>query len=128
MRGDSLYGYAFYANGNAGQALDRSGFVKAMLFVDYFLPANQRVVRCYNGLTNTSTGDCGFKVKVLNPGEYEVDFGFPVYDRFYSLTVVSPVSARVGSKSSTPNVLYVYTKEIPGIPFQDNSKFYLIVY
>src|SRR5262249_16332482 len=60
--GESTTGYAMYADGNAGQARDKGGLVKAMLYVDPFLPADQYIVRCYNGITNSSTGNCGFSV------------------------------------------------------------------
>ena len=39
--GTSEAGYAMYANGNAGQARDKGGFAKAMLYVNPFLPADQ---------------------------------------------------------------------------------------
>ena len=41
VTGVSAWGFAMYANGNAGQARDKGGFIKAMLFVDPFLPADQ---------------------------------------------------------------------------------------
>jgi hypothetical protein len=75
---------AFYADGNARQSIDKGGFVKAMLYVGPL-----RITRCFNGINNTSSGDCGFVVTEPlghNAGVYRIDFGFPVYDRFVSLT------------------------------------------
>jgi hypothetical protein len=43
---------------------------------------------CYNGMTNSTTGNCGFVV--TQPlgfvGVYRINFGFPVSDRFVSIT------------------------------------------
>jgi hypothetical protein len=49
-----------------------------MIYVDPFLPAAQYIVRCYNGISNSSTGNCGFSVVRTNPGNYMINFGFPV--------------------------------------------------
>jgi hypothetical protein len=76
----SASGTAVYADGNARQSLDKGGFVKAMLYVK-----NGGIVRCFNGINNTSTDGCGFVV-TRNEGLYRINFGFPVSDRFVSLT------------------------------------------
>ncbi len=71
--------------GNGGQSRDKSGFVKAMVYVDQ----NGVIVRCFNGITGTLTGSCGFTVsrQTGNPsGAYLIDFGFQVNDRFIAVT------------------------------------------
>ena len=71
--------------GDAVQDRDKGGMVKAMLYVDgtQLVP---RILRCYNGITGASTGNCGFTVSWLSRGTYEVSFGFQVSDRFVSVT------------------------------------------
>jgi hypothetical protein len=89
MYGQSGGGAAVHAEGNATQARDKGGFVKAMAYIDPFLPADQYVVRCYNSQANgpaASTPNCGFTVTRINPGWYQINFGFNVADRFISLT------------------------------------------
>ncbi len=68
--------------GNAVQDRDKGGIIKAMLYVG----GNGALVRCYNGVSGASTGNCGFTVERLTDGLYEVNFGFQVTDRFISLT------------------------------------------
>ncbi len=72
--------------GNAAQDRDKSGMVKAMLYVDgnVFPPS---ILRCYNGITGASTENCGFTINRTSAGFYEVNFGFQVSDRFISIAV-----------------------------------------
>ena len=127
VTGESTTGFAVYANGNAGQARDKAGLVKAMIYVDPFLPADQYIVRCYNGLTNSSTGNCGFTVTRTAAGAYIVNFGFKVDDRFYSLTT-QIVQAFSGASNDPANSNVVWVNIIDS-DFQGfDSKFYLIIY
>lgn len=86
--GKGTTGFAMFADGNAGQARDKGGFVKAMLFV----LATGLITQCYNGTTGASlTGvqtftGCGFTVTRFTAGGYGIDFGFQVNDRFVSVT------------------------------------------
>lgn len=79
-------GRALHADGNATQAADKAGMVKAMLYVG----PDGTIIRCYNGITGASTpADCNFKVtRPFGPNIsiYQIDFGFPVRDRFISVT------------------------------------------
>jgi hypothetical protein len=85
--GQAASGAAIHAQGNASQARDKGGFVKAMAYIDPFLPANQYVVRCYNSqLSAASTSPCGITVERFDSGQYWIDFGFKVDDRFISVT------------------------------------------
>jgi hypothetical protein len=68
--------------GNTVQDRDKGGMMKAMLYVSSL----GTIVRCYNGVSGASTGNCGFAVVRTSDGFYEVDFGFQVSDRFVSLT------------------------------------------
>ncbi len=70
---------------NVTQNRDKGGTVKAMLYVNQ----NGTIRRCYNGITGSSTGNCGFTVTHgfggITQGEYVIDFGFQVSDRFISI-------------------------------------------
>ncbi|NOT61561.1 MAG: hypothetical protein HOP19_15195 [Acidobacteria bacterium] len=81
-------GRAIFAEGDVAQSRASNGLVKAMLYVNPFLPADRYIVRCYNGVTGASTGNCGFTVtrSFSYPGHYTVTFGFQVDDRFVSVT------------------------------------------
>lgn len=82
-------GTALHADGNATQAHDKGGFVKAMAYIDPFLPEGQYVVRCYNSSqagNASSTSPCGITVTRGIPGNYTINFGFNVEGRFISLT------------------------------------------
>lgn len=71
-------GRAFYAEGNVTQTLSSGGLVKAMIYVD----PNGGISRCYNALTNSSTGGCGFIVTRTDAGKYTINFGFQIDNRF----------------------------------------------
>jgi hypothetical protein len=68
--------------GNATQSSTSSGLIKAMLTVN----SNGTIERCYNGVTNSSTGNCGFAITMPLSGVFRIDFGFPVAERFVSVT------------------------------------------
>ena len=68
--------------GNATQPITSNGLVKAMIVVGN--PSTPTIVRCYNGVTNSSSGNCGFSV-IKAPGldgVHKIDFGFDVSTRF----------------------------------------------
>jgi hypothetical protein len=74
------------AAGNATQTRDKSGFVKAMLYVG----RDGSILRCYNSTLSddaASTVPCGCSVDHdQGSGIYTVHFGFKVDDRFISIT------------------------------------------
>ena len=96
-----------------------------MIYVDPFLPASQYIVRCYNGLTNSSAGNCGFRVSREEPGHYFIDFGFYVNDRFVSLS--STLSRNSGSVNPVGNGAVIYFHDAVKDVLADTA-FYLIVY
>jgi hypothetical protein len=122
--------------GNAVQDRDKGGLVKAMLYADGTF-ANPRILRCYNGSTGSSTGDCGFTLTQTSRGSYEISFGFQVSDRFVSLTAklgslgVGFGTANMGANfgfDSNNTVLLVHTfYSVNSDSFQD-AAFMLIVY
>jgi hypothetical protein len=133
-----------HLEGNAAQSRDKGGFVKAMAYIDPFLPADQYVVRCYNSQTNgnaMSTAPCGIKVTRTQNGIYVIDFGFKVDDRFISVTpqasLFSGNEIVTGNiTSATGNHVYVAflrTREaaggLEGVSLDyDDCRFHIIVY
>ena len=119
--------------GNLTQARDKGGLVKAMIYVN----ANGTIARCYNGITNSSTGNCGFSISHPFTGRYSIDFGFQVNDRFVSVTaqqtvqVINGVNIGTGYYfPATPNTVVV-TTFITDVIFdesQANNPFMIIIY
>lgn len=137
--GQSVAGPAVHAQGNATQSSDKGGFVKAMAHINPFLPAAQYVVRCYNSQQSgnaTSTAPCGITVTRLAAGYYEIDFGFPINQRFISLTVQYAVNNIFDNKNSgvnytegnTPSRILVYTFATDNVEEQDDREFTIIVF
>lgn len=99
--------------GNATQPIVSNGLPKAMLAVT----ANGTIVRCYNGITGSSTGNCGFNVvPPSNIGLYQITFPFQISDRFWLVGVdaYQPYTERVRVGNAYPNgtaALVVYLTE-----------------
>lgn len=128
----STSGPAVHADGHATQARDKGGFVKAMAYIDPFLPADQYIVRCYNSqLTGNeaSTSPCGITVTRLNPGRYSIDFGFKVDDRFISVTtsLLGHVGTANHFAADNPDAVAVNIDSIDGLSGAD-SQFFIFVY
>lgn len=123
-------------NGNLAQSEERNGLPKAMLYVNPFLLPTQYIVRCYNGVSGASTGDCGgFSVTRGSTGFYTITFPFPVNNRFYSLTVVANFTDILSELSNSDvypslgaNQLSVSTFSNGGSQFLVDSRFMIIVY
>jgi len=79
---NTLGGYAQYAEGNAGQSRDKGGWVKALVYLN----RDGAIVRCYNAVTGASSGSCGFTPTHIGLGQFKIDFGFQVDDRFVIAT------------------------------------------
>ncbi len=115
-------------NGNVTQPVERAGLPKAMVFVDPTLPADQYIVRCYNGVTGATSGNCGFTMTRFNTGDYVVGFPFQVSDRFYYATATSGARS-AGASPSGSNGVRVDTRTVIGNPGnQFDAPFYLIVF
>jgi hypothetical protein len=117
---------------NAFQPIAANGFVKAMLYVQQ----NGTILRCYNGVTNVSTGTCGFTINhASGNGVYHVLTDFPVNNRFLSVTARNPlvvstfVSASFQFVDANPNALDVITFITnAGTTGGDEANFMLIIY
>ena len=130
-------------DGNADQARSMGGFVKAMAYVNLTTQQTGSIVRCFNSQTNNSTPPCGFTFTYLGLGDYIIDFGFEVDDRFIQVTPVfvgggfdsELVGANLclGSCSSITShqteviTFYTSTKSSLG-PQQTNTPFYITVF
>ncbi len=68
-------------NGNITQPINNNGLVKAMV-----MSSGDGILRCYNGITNSSTGNCGFTLTQPLIGVTRINFGFPVSGRFVSVS------------------------------------------
>ncbi len=111
--------------GNITQARDKSGLVKAMLYVS----ESGSVLRCYNGLTNSTIGACGFVVTRIDTGAYTIDFGFPVNDRFFSLTGASNGAigtVRTGLNGANGVTIFTYRVDVNAL--SGDSAFFLLVH
>lgn len=130
-------GIALNAEGHAIQNRDKGGFVKALIYVDK--PGN--VVRCYNGLTGNATGNCGFSVSPDTAGgwfSWLVNFGFPVSDRFVTITQVRPYGSNgwshwayiksLSGNTALVDVGFVQTENCSGFCSAGTSDFVMIVY
>ncbi len=131
--GQSAQGAAVYAEGNAVQARDKGGFVKAMAFIDPFLPADQYVVRGYNSNLSgdaATTAPCGITVTRTKPGNYFIDFGFKVDDRFISVTPrYSGVTVASGPvPAAGPNHVFVSLQSTENVDELIDISFYILVF
>ena len=116
-------------NGSLTQPRDKSGMVKAMVYVN----GDGVILRCYNGITGASTGNCGFNITKESSSRYFVDFNFQIDDRFLSVSVnnnnnvgIAP-DAGVSFGISSPNdTAFIYTYQVGSGP--SDRPFMLIVY
>jgi hypothetical protein len=123
----AIYGMVITDNGHITQARDKGGLVKAMIYVDPFLPASQYIVRCYNGVTSSSTGNCGFSMVRDGTGIYRINFGFQINDRFFSLSLNQ--SGATGSVNvNATNEIVIVTHLVYGSAERVDTRFYVIVY
>jgi hypothetical protein len=132
--GTAPNGDGFYTDSNVQQARTMGGWVKAMAFA-----SPNGVVACFNSTllgSAATTPPCGFIFDRTGPGDYIIDFGFQVDDRFLGATIAN-TAVTVGvctdsigvtcNNSLTPNQVEVTSFA----PIPDNyydAKFYLIVY
>jgi hypothetical protein len=132
--GSAPKGWAFTSNGNTFQDRTAGGWVKATLFVS---GVTGNIVSCFNstlGGASATTPPCGFGLDKTGTGDYILDLGFEVDDRFYSATgtvgsvIVTVCSNFVGvcNNTITANQVEVVSSDASQ-NFYDN-KFYLIVY
>jgi hypothetical protein len=119
-----------YATGHIQQDLGSYGLPKAMLYVN----GDGAIIRCYNAITNSTTGNCGFSVSKSTSGSYNIGFGFDISTRFISLSVQdlainNPVGISHGTVSGTGISVYIYETHQGGLDFTKTDRpFMVIVY
>jgi hypothetical protein len=135
VSGMSTTGFAMRADGNAYQQRDKGGWAKAMVHTD---TNGGTIDRCYNALTGSSSGNCGFTVTNLQAGLYEVDFGFQVSDRFivvtseWSLAHTAADIDRFPSSANRVRIAIHYNDNVSGLGIEPgqptNAPFFVIVF
>jgi hypothetical protein len=127
--GDSSNGWAMQALGNTTQTRAANGFVKAMAFVDPPGHPGDPIQQCFNSQRPPSqamSGNCGITFSGT-PGEYSVDFGFQVSDRFVSVTAGPFQPNRIMSASGTSTHVVVHAF-VPSVSDFAETNFYIFVY
>ncbi len=71
--------------GNVIQPITSNGLVKALIALN----PNGTIARCFNAVTNSSAGGCGFSSARASTGVYSINFGFQVDNRFLSSSAVN---------------------------------------
>jgi hypothetical protein len=126
-------GYAFAAQGDAGQNRSSGGWVKAMAYIDPSYPAGQQVRQCFNSQVPPGTAGCGIDAYHLAAGYWSIDFAFDVSDRFISVTPAysssGPVVANVcnypcASVKRTEGLFATYA----GSGQATDDSFFMVVY
>jgi hypothetical protein len=129
--------YGFQTDSNVQQARTAGGWVKAML---YYSGLNSgRIVSCFNSTlagAAATTPPCGFAAQKVGTGDYLLDFGFQIDDRFLSIGqtnwfattgMCTDWNGACSTGSWTPNQVEVFSF-IPSNNSYFDTKFYLLIY
>jgi hypothetical protein len=131
-------GLAFAATGSAQQDRTSGGWIKAMVFYSGF--NGGRIVSCFNSTlygAAATTAPCGFAATRVGTGDYILDLGFEIDDRFFSATntnwfatigLCTDWNGACSSGSWTPNQVEVFSYMPDPYNQYTDSKFYLTVY
>jgi hypothetical protein len=127
-------------NSNTQQPRTAGGMVKAMLLYSPF--NGTKIVSCFNSTLSgaaATTPPCGFSIVASFVGDYILDLGFQIDDRFLSatnsmnnpefvaLTACTDISGCNNPGDLTPNRVEITSFDPGGFTYQD-TKVYLIVY
>jgi hypothetical protein len=128
---DSSNGWAVQALGHAQQTRARSGFVKAMAWVDPVNNPSDPIQQCFNSqlaANQATSGNCGISFSATAAGQYRLDFGFQVDDRFVNVTTSQTGSVKIMSaRSQTATSFNVWGYDVLASGYRDSS-FYIVVY
>jgi hypothetical protein len=110
--GHAPNGYGIATDSNASQARSMGGWAKAMVYVN---PLTSGIQRCFNSQlpgSQATTVPCGMTYTYVIAGEYKIDLGFQVDDRFLQATTdfsFAQISLCLDDTCSglTPNQVYV---------------------
>jgi hypothetical protein len=121
--------YGFQTDSNVQQARTMGGWIKAMVYVNAYQPP-YTIVRCFNSTLSgaaATTPPCGFNFNEVYLGNFTIDFGFEVDDRFYSGTLsVAPNTTGIEVMPAAPTTLEVFTYDSGG--FGQGAYYSVIVY
>ena len=115
--GDIRTNGALAITGNAFQPIGAKGFAKAMIVYSGF---NDSTTRCYNLITNSSTGNCGFVITSPLSGVYRINFGFPVSDSYVAVTS-QYLNSGGGNNNSGVNYRFFDSTSIEFFTFNPDS-------
>ncbi len=127
--GHAPNGYGMATDSNATQARSMGGWVKAMVYVD---PFNGGIQRCFNSQlpgSQATTVPCGMTYTYLAAGEYLIDFGFQVDDRFLQVSTTynnTEISSCAADSCSGLSATQVYVIAAGG--FNGDAPFFLTVF
>jgi hypothetical protein len=128
--GDSSSGWAMQALGNTTQTRNRSGFGKAMVYVDFADHPADPIRQCFNSQLppgQATSGDCGFTASrnsCCALGFYDLDFNFRVDDRFILGT---DVNGDLGAEVDFPPNFF-NDQVLVGTTFSSDEPFWLFVF
>lgn len=104
--------------GNITQPISTNGLVKAMVKVSL----TGAIIQCYNGITNSSTGTCGFNITQPLTGVFRINFGFLVADRFISITPeYNSLGSFIGERNVGANYRFFDNTNIEVFTFKTNN-------
>jgi len=127
-------GWSFTANGNTNQDRTSGGWVKAMVFA-----SPNGIAYCFNSTlagAAATTPPCGFNYTKFAAGDYNIDFGFQVDDRFFATGGGGGVNIVCTDNTAVPgcpgnvfsqNQIELIWTQFYGGPLLD-TKYYLTVY
>jgi hypothetical protein len=81
--------------GHIAQQRDKGGLVKALVYLN----PDGTIGRCYNGVSGSSSSDCGFTSSRIHAGYYSIDFGFQIDDRFVFASALGNTGCVAGYSS-----------------------------
>jgi hypothetical protein len=126
----AVYDMQITDTGNITQARGKGGLVKALIYVQQ----DGAILRCYNGITNSTTGNCGFAINRTSDGRYNINFNFQVDDRFIAITARDPdilnthISAAFRFLGFSNQEVQVVTVITNSETFGNDANFMIIVY
>jgi hypothetical protein len=120
INGGGLNGYSLLTTepvsigGFMTQPRDKGGVIKAAIYVN----GDGSMIRCYNGVSGSSTGDCGISASHSsgNPGRFTIVYPFQIHDRFWVGNAIDPqggylFSVFLGQASTTILVVEIRDAE-----------------
>jgi hypothetical protein len=114
-------------DGKVRQGTDGYGLPKAMIYVN----GDGTLLRCYNGITGSTTGGCLFSTSRSGTGDYTVNLGFDASTRFILVSVQdggggTPVGISYQPLGNSINV-FVYDTSGSGIDYNRTDRPFTIV-